>query len=170
MDISLHITRLTIKDLDAFYAMRLEALQNSPSSFSSSYEEESEKGKAFFQKILEDTNDRNFILGAFVDNALIGSIGIYSEQHIKLQHKGNIWGVYVKPNHRKRGIAKQLLRELIKQAKPHFQQLCISVNTANIFVKQLYESQGFVAWGTELQAMLIDKKYYDEIHMKLVFA
>jgi RimJ/RimL family protein N-acetyltransferase len=45
--------------------------------------------------------------------------------------------------------------------------LGLSVVTTNASARRLYESLGFVAYGTEIRAMKLGETYYDEIHMAL---
>lgn len=78
MNESIVIRMLEKNDLNSFFDLRLEALQNSPTSFLASYKDEEGLGVAFYEPVLcqEEGND-NVIFGAIVQDNLIGIIGIY---------------------------------------------------------------------------------------------
>lgn len=167
-----NIRRLIINDLKSYFDLRLESLQNAPENFMTSYEEEKAKGFTFFQKLLDEEAPDNLIFGAFVNDALIGCIGIYQEVFLKAKHKSNIWGMYVKPAHRKHGVGKALLKQSVDYAKMSLNcsVLNITVEATNISAKTLYESFGFKEWGNESKAMMMDGLYFDECHMSLMMS
>jgi GNAT superfamily N-acetyltransferase len=74
-------------------------------------------------KVLGRTDSDNVIFGAFVQNQLVGVIGIFREDKIKVHHKGNIWGMYVDGPYRRKGIARKLLDTAIAHAKDPIQCL-----------------------------------------------
>jgi hypothetical protein len=84
------IRMLTQEDLNIWKQFRLEALQNSPESFESSYEEELNWSDSDFQ----DTLDKNTIFGAFVNHTLATCAAFYSLNSLKTKHRGVIWGMY----------------------------------------------------------------------------
>ena len=49
------------------------------------------------------------------DGILAGMMGFKREYGLKLRHKGCIWGVYVSPAHRGKGLASLLLSEVIER-------------------------------------------------------
>jgi len=51
------------------------------------------------------------------NNRLIGNIGFRREPQIKSRHKGTIWGVYLTPAYRGKGIAKNLLTATLDRIK-----------------------------------------------------
>ena len=146
--------------------LRLVALREDPTAFSSSYEEERDIPLSRVAERLAPTSD-NIVLGAFEDGALIAMGGLARERYRKLAHKGVIWGVYVTPMFRKRGVARRLLTEMIRQAEsmPGLSQLNLGVNAANPAAIALYESVGFQRFGVERGFMSVDGVMQDEIHM-----
>ncbi len=151
-----------------FQTLRLKALRESPEAFSSSYAEESHYTLEFVAGRLSSDSSR--ALGAFASNGeLIGMTGIYRERHIKLNHKAVIFGMYVTPEFRGRGIGRRLLEEAISQAKniPGIRRLNLSVVSVNKPAVKLYESAGFITYGREKEALKVEGKYLDEKHMSL---
>ncbi len=63
------IRRLNESDLEALWALRLQALSESPESFGSTYEETVARGKESILQCLQHGGENNFYSGAF-DNSL----------------------------------------------------------------------------------------------------
>lgn len=164
------IRRLMASDLDAYFSIRLESLKNAPTNFMSSYEEEEKTGYPFFEGILKHKDIDNIIFGAFIMDRLVGVIGLYQEKQSKAKHKCNIWGMYVQPHCRQKGIGKALLQETIDHAKDLLKCLIanITVESNNNSAIRLYESIGFKLWGNEPKAMCWNGKYFDEYHLSLI--
>ena len=106
--------RLTSNDLDAYFEIRLRALQNSPSAFLVSHAEQVKEGRDFFAKTLDDQGDNAVIFGALVDRKVIATLGIFREQRQKIAHKSVIWGMYVEEEFRGRKYSQLLLGEVLK--------------------------------------------------------
>jgi GNAT superfamily N-acetyltransferase len=71
---------------------------------------------------LETTRERlqrgteSMIFGAF-DPELVGAVGLYRDRHVKSSHKAHLWGMFVTPDHRHRGIAFDLLKFTLDRAR-----------------------------------------------------
>lgn len=166
---NISIRRLIAEDLSAFFNLRLEALLNSPTAFLASYEEEKSLGPALYENSIMQNKVNNLILGAFIDQKLIGFVGVYQEEQQKTKHKANIWGMYIQPSYRNQGVGKMLMDDLLAHVKNNMNSMIIniSVEATNLSAKKLYESYGFKTWGIEPKAMRINDKFYDEAHMVL---
>ena len=104
------IRRLTPADACAFQQLRLAALQEAPSAFGSSYEEEKLFPASIIEGRLAVKPDRGSF-GAFENDALTGLVGLGRADMTRLAHKALIWGMYVIPELRGKGIARALLVE-----------------------------------------------------------
>jgi RimJ/RimL family protein N-acetyltransferase len=166
----MHIRRLTPQDSASFQAVRLAALQDAPSAFGSSFEEERSFPSSVIEARLALKPDRG-PFGAFDGEELVGLVALGRESMQKLAHKALVWGMYVKPEHRGKGIGKALLREALSLARsvPEVVQVNLSVNAANASAIRLYEAAGFKAFGREPRAMRINGEFHDELHMYLRF-
>ncbi len=164
----MHIRRLGPADAAIFQAFRLAALQDAPTAFGSSYEEEKDFPSSVIEGRLSPNPDRG-PFGAFRSEELVGVVALGRENMKKLAHKALIWGMYVKPEHRGKGIAKALLEEALSLARsvPEVRQVNLSVNARNTDAIRLYESFGFRSFGHEPGALSINGELHDELHMCL---
>jgi RimJ/RimL family protein N-acetyltransferase len=158
-------------DVTAFKALRLAALRECPTAFSSSYEEECRVPLAQQAERMAPDADRA-IFGAFDGATLVGSTGLQREGRVKLAHKAFIWGVYVAPAFRGRGVGRMLLERALARAQSmsDLLQVTLGVNTANAAAIALYKSVGFEPFGLERGFMRVDGVLHDELHMVLSIA
>lgn len=162
----MNIRPLDPADAAAFQALRLDGLQECPTAFASSFEEESGRELPAVAERLAPQGDRA-VLGAFVGGELVGVVGVMREGHRKLAHKAFIWGMYVAPAARKRGIGRELVAKALSFAATGLavRQVTLGVNAANEAAIALYERMGFKAYGREPCFMLVDGVPQDEVQM-----
>jgi RimJ/RimL family protein N-acetyltransferase len=167
----MHIRRLTPADAAVFQAFRLAALQEAPTAFGSSFQEERDFPASVIEGRLAIKPDRG-PFGAFEGDEIVGLVALGRENMMNLAHKALVWAMYVKPEHRGKGIAKALLQEALFLARsaPDVLQVNLSVNAGNASAIWLYESSGFTVFGREPGAMRINGELHDELHMVLRFA
>lgn len=108
--------------------------------------------------------------GAFDGERLVGFAGLRRETLQQLSHKALLWGVFVQAEQRGRGVARRLVAACIQQAErdPAILQVHLSVNAENNYARQLYESLGFICYGTEPRSMRVGDLFYDEHHLALL--
>jgi len=165
----MRIRTLEPSDVELFHSFRLRGLRENPEAFGSTFAEESVMPAEVRRSRFRCT-DENFVLGAFGEGSrLIGVAGFYRETHLKLRHKGHVWGMYVAPESRGGGVGRALLSALIERVKslPGLEQICLDVVTVNEAARGLYLSQGFQTYALEREAMKQDGDYYDVEHMVL---
>jgi ribosomal protein S18 acetylase RimI-like enzyme len=163
---SVEIRPLSSADAEAFQSLRLEALRNDPSSFASSYEEECDTPLATVAERLTSVPER-CVLGAFDAGRLVGMVGIEKETMRKLAHKAWIWGMYVTPAARQRGIGRQLMSEVLRYARDTLQveRVNLGVNAANAAAVALYRALDFETYGLERAFLKVDGELHDEFIM-----
>ena len=133
---------LDAADADAFRALRLEALRDSPTAFGASHDDEVHFTRGDLVHRVEPTKD-SWLLAAFDDeSAMVGCIGWYRDRGAKVSHKSHIWGMYVTPRHRRKGIACALVMDLIARGKSNtgVTQIELFVAAGNSSAACLYES------------------------------
>jgi len=157
------IRLLTSADAAAFWAIRREALENAPRAFSSSVQEHLATTVEETAPRLDPKPDGDFVVGGFVDGALSGTAGFHREDRPKTQHKGIVWGVYVKPGARGRGLARAVMTTLIERARTcrGLEQVNLHVVSDQTAARTLYLSLGFEIVGHTPRALKIDGQYAD---------
>ena len=160
------IRELLASDADSYAALRRESLLESPLSFGASAETDFVSSADEVRKQLESGL---IILGAFDSGTLIASAGLMRGRHAKSAHKADIWGVYVSPAHRGRGVGRRLLEAVLRRAGDiaGVDIVHIAVTSAAPAARRLYERAGFVGWGTEPDALRHAGQSVDEYHMLL---
>ena len=168
---------LTIRPLSAtdaanFQELRLRALTEHPEAFASSYEREVAYTMEFVAGRLQRTAESpdSFTLGAFHQAELIGMVGFRRKDGEKEQHRGHIWGMYVRSDLQGKGFGKALLSEAIDLAKSMtgLEQIELCVVTRNKQARGLYATLGFASCGTDPRALFVDGEYLDEERMVLI--
>jgi cyclohexyl-isocyanide hydratase len=156
---------LTETDLAAYRALLMPGLEQDADSFRIAPDDERD---APFP-----THNRpdSFTMGTFVGEQLAGVVSFQREgaDRIKLRHKGLLFRMYVSPDFRGRGIAAQLIQEVIDRARQldSMEQINLTVVTTNP-AKRLYERFGFQSFSVEEQAIKWHGAYLTEEAMKLV--
>ena len=169
----LNIRQFIEEDAHEYWELRLSALKECPEAFGASYEEEKDKPLNDVRKRLKESiesTDSQFILGCFNDEKkLIGMVGLFREWREKMKHKATIWGMYVLPEARSKGIGKALLLEAIIRAKSMegLEQVHLGVVVTNKEAIKLYKRCGFDVYGVERKALKLQGRYLDEELMSL---
>ena len=165
---SIVIRPLGPADADAYFALRLKGLLDTPFAFGSSYEDEKGMSEAeVLRRVKPDEGKRVF--GAFAGSELVGMVGIMQERRQFKRHKAFIYGMYVDGAYRGRGLARDLMREAIEYAFsfPVVRQVSLGVAERNVPARRLYESLGFIPYGFERACTVVDGEDIDELMLVL---
>ena len=130
------IRRLIPADAPVFREIRLEALQQAPEAFGSSYEQECTQPLAKFEEALAN----NDVFGAFRGTELLGMAGYRTQAGLKKAHKGYLWGMYVRASARGTGVAKPLVEAVLAHARERVELVQLSVVKENERAQRLYRS------------------------------
>ena len=165
---SLITRRLTASDVEVFRTFRMEAVSDSPSSFLKNREETAATPLTDFAAGFDGPSD-SAVFGTFVDDQLIAVIGLRQEAFAKRRHLATIWGVYTTPMHRRRGLSRALLQQVLQRAidSADILALLLHVNPENLSAKSLYRSFGFNTIGHQPMSLCIDGIFVAEQLMML---
>lgn len=164
------IRPLAAGEVDTFTELRREALAAAPLAFAASPEDDRGSSSEFMRESLGDP-DNAAVLGAFDGEQLIGIAGVGRFSKRKQAHRVIIWGMYVSPAGRGRGLGRALLDAAVERARswPGVLQVQLSVTDAAPEARRLYESAGFREWGVEPRALGDNGQYVTEHHLVLQF-
>ena len=165
------IRKLIEHDAESLWRLRLHALETDPVSFAESPEELKRTTVEEYASRLRSGGAENFVFGAFDGEQLVGMTGFYRDALLKRRHIGHIWGVFVSPSARGKGLGRALLVEVIESAKaiPGIRCIRLMVAVTQEAARHLYQEAGFRVFGIEPRSLRIDERYVDENHMTLEF-
>ena len=155
------VRRLQASDAELYRAIRLESLRLNPEAYGSALETEETWSLGAFAERLEQAH----LLGGFTGHELLGIAGFLQEEGSKRRHKGHLWGVYVRPTARGKGVARTLCEGVIEIARRRVEILQLTVTATNEPARRLYSNLGFLEFGLERRARRVDDRYYDDVLM-----
>jgi GNAT superfamily N-acetyltransferase len=166
------IRKLTNDDIAAFREIRVEMCRLHPEAFGQTPEEAASTPE---DKFLEwaapsGTFRENFVLAAFEGDRILGTAAFKREDSAKERHRGWIWSVYVRPEGRGKGISRQLMQQLIDEARrmDGLEMLTLTVALTQTSARTLYTSLGFFTTGINRHGFkLPDSRYIDHEEMTL---
>ncbi len=161
----MNVRQLNRADAQAYQTLRLQALQESPTAFSASYEDE--VGRSIDEVVARITpaSDGSICMfGIFEQDELCGFVAVVHPQREKLRHCAELAGMYVAPAFRRRRLGRALLETAIAYIRsiPGVRQVKLGVNATNPAAKALYQSMGFESYGVEPDALNVDDTFYGE--------
>ncbi|MDX2165517.1 MAG: GNAT family protein [Deltaproteobacteria bacterium] len=162
------LRRLQPTDAEAYFALRRAALLDAPLAFGAAPEDDVASSPEAVRGLLARGDD-NAVFGALDGAELVGAVGIFREHHRKAAHKARIWGMYVVPAQRGRGLAQALLAAAIQHARDlgGIAWVHLSVTSAAPAARHVYQQAGFRLWGTETDALRCNGESADEHHLAL---
>lgn len=157
----MNIRILTPTDAPVLREIRLQALQEVPSAYGSSYEEEVTFSMERWEQRLQGSLATSF--GAFIDEALVGTNALVREPHLKTRHRASIVAMYTLPHLRGQGIGKALLQAAIDHARTleGIEDINLAVTVGNDSAKGLYQKMGFQTYSYDPRFLRIDDQYFD---------
>lgn len=162
--------KLLPNESNAYREIRLECLKKYPNNFTSNYQEEKAKTKLFFQPFIEESNNNNFVIGAFHNSSLVGISGFKRHDNKKTERRGLIIQVYVQPEYHGKHIGLLLIKSTLKEAFKinGIEQIEIDVIASNHNAESIYKKAGFEAYGIQKNFLKIENSYYDH-KMMMIF-
>jgi RimJ/RimL family protein N-acetyltransferase len=161
------IRPLNERDADAYVELRRQALLDSPLAFSASPSDDFVASAEAVRELLG--RGREWVIFGAVDPDLVGSVGLFRDRHLKARHIAHLWGMYVSPGHRGRGLGEKLIKAAISHARSlsGITSVRLAVGAFNSGARRLYEQAGFREWGAEPDALRHEGQSVVEHHMIL---
>lgn len=128
-------------DWEDVRSIRLRALADSPTSFGNTLADAMELPDAAWRTRLEGPGPTVL---AYDRGQPVAMGGLFTPEDTG---DAFIWGMWVAPEARGRGLGTRLLRALLEQAHQRGRQVLLHVTEGNDAARRLYEGNGFVATG-----------------------
>lgn len=153
--------------------LRLEALLKEPTAFSSSYEYELAFNDEVWIARLTSAYARegHLTLFAELDGELVGMAGASWSSKAKPRHVAEIYGVYLSPEWRGKGLASRLMRRLLDELRSlgQIEKVSLTANAESQAAIRLYERLGMQHVGRARRKHPLDAQYYDLVYLELHF-
>jgi ribosomal protein S18 acetylase RimI-like enzyme len=166
---SASVRQLEAADAEAFSALRREVTAENPVPMGLTLEEELTRPIDGFRAQLSFP-EPNAAFGAFVDGELVGTAAVaWPSKFASSGHRVNLWGTFVSPRFRRRGLGRKLVEHAIAHAKSNgVRRVNLTVYVPNDPAVCLYESLGFAYCGVEPEAVSLNGAFYDGQQMSLL--
>lgn len=156
------VGRLVADDWQAYRAIRMAMLQESPSAFGSTHDEAASFDEELWKQRLTD----NVVLLARVGRTPVGAV-MFSERGATEPGDCSLFGMWVDPGFRRTGVGRALVDAVVAQARATGKRrVVLHVVGDNTAARGLYERQGFVATGHSVPYPNDDQQV--EVEMALV--
>ena len=141
------IRTLGVDDAPLFVEMRRLSLSIDPEAFSANPDTDAASNLQFVRQRFAEAatpEDGSFVLGAF-EKDLVGIVGVARAAASTVR----VWGFFVKPEFRGRGIGKTLVERATELAVrlPNVVRMELGVSDSSVAARRLYEQAGFVDTG-----------------------
>lgn len=152
--------------------LRLESLKTDPEAFLSTPEYESQFDEHYFvRRLAFNTKPPLFgYWGCFDKNRLLGYVQLAQDLLPKGNHVAFLYELYVQPDYRQQGLARQLVGYLINQCRNsgEIEQIILYLTANNKPALKLYDCLGFKQKGVISGRVKIALgEYRDQIIMQL---
>jgi ribosomal protein S18 acetylase RimI-like enzyme len=155
---SIETRRLRPADADAFRGLRMEGLRAHPSAFRIAPEDEIALPYEAALRRFEEA----YIVGGFLEGTLSGIAGYSRLTGAKLDHKGLVWGMYVRAAAQGIGLADALMERIVAYAAREVRQLVLTVAADNARAICFYRRWGFETYGVEPQSIRLGAETYGD--------
>ncbi|MEP7166498.1 MAG: N-acetyltransferase [Candidatus Woesebacteria bacterium] len=164
------IRKLTKADVRKYKQLRLLALTTDPDAYFATYAEEERRDE---WSIATEIAAHAFPFGYFgwfdTDQHLRAYIQIAPAYFAKTNHTADVYNLYVHPEFRRQGIAKELLLQVLSHLRERksVEILYLSVMQSNSAALHMYERLGFTTVGIKKAAVKLGSQYENEVLLQL---
>src|SRR5262245_36811695 len=160
---------LAAADAAAFRTQRVRALREHPEAFGRT-PEEVDSVEVWTERLRIDAQSHlDFLLGAFEGDTLVGTVGCHRDRGAKHRHIAYVWGMYVVPEQRGKGLGRRLLLAALDRIRAwrDVEEVWLDVTIGNAAARALYASCGFKSIAIKPRALKVGEHYHDEELMAL---
>ncbi|MBI5720321.1 MAG: GNAT family N-acetyltransferase [Burkholderiales bacterium] len=163
----MRVALLSADHVQPYRVLMLEAYALSPDAFTSTAEERAAEPDSWWARRLADPSGLTAAFGAFSGEELVGTVALEFSNKPKTRHKGQLIGMYVKPQARGTGVGRLLVQAALSYAaaRPGVEVLTLTVTQGNVPAESLYSSLGFKLFGVEPMALRVASGYLAKVHM-----
>ncbi|MEM6327313.1 MAG: GNAT family N-acetyltransferase [Bacteroidota bacterium] len=163
------VRRLAPADASAYRTLMLAAYTEAPHAFTSTRRErESLPAEWWRERVSSHPDATQRVFGAFDGSAMVGVAGLRFHTRERTRHKATLFGMYIAPAYRGRGLGRSLVHASIEaaRAEPGVLVLHLTVRESNTPARRLYASCGFETFGVEPMAVRTnDGGFLATVHM-----
>lgn len=161
--------QLIVNDAAVFHQLRGESLENNPEAYGMGLTKWREAPLSSVVALIEASvsGQDGPLIGAFRNDELQGYAGVKVIPRQKVQHVGTLWGLYVRPEARRQGIARKLMHALLLKSKEKegLEQVRLMVSTESKAALSLFEGLSFQQYGLEPRGRKVGDRYLDMVYM-----
>lgn len=156
------IIKLDPNDWLLYRDLRINAVQESPQAFGTSYEEELATSDADWKRRLGLN-----MLFAVKNGKLVGMVGAVIESRERLRHIAKVISMYVVPEERGKKVGTLLLSHLLEDLKNFecLKKITLQVTLEQIPAIRLYKKLGFHVSGVLEDEYYFGNRFYDQLIM-----
>lgn len=165
---AMKIHRLTPTHAAEYRAVMLQVQADEPDAFTTTLAEREALPLAWWaSRVSDDPGSAELVLGAFAGDRLTGVVGLRFGFRQRTMHKALLVGMAVLPSVRRQGIGRALVDAALDHARsvPSVGVVQLGVVQSNVGALRLYESCGFLAFGTEPLGIRIGERFEAIVHM-----
>lgn len=128
-------------------SLRLLALSDAPDSFRGTLTDEMDFPLTVWDDLVTDTENPFFVIE--VDNEACGICGVFAPD---VDHRAQLWFLWLAPSHRGRGKSDEIVRHVIDWAKAEgAASVLLHVTEGNLHAEGLYLRHGFSRTGISIE-------------------
>lgn len=141
---TIHLRQLKEENWETYKSVRLKALQTDPQVFGSSFEKDSALPESEWRDRLRNPDCGVYIV--FDNETPIGMTGIIIDKNDAGKKKARLWGSWLEPDYRRRGLSDLMYKVRIEWAKNHStcEAIIVSHRASNAASKNANQKHGFV--------------------------
>lgn len=148
----------------------MQMLSDSPWAYSANPDDDVALDSAFLRSALAQSDNAIMAIESVDDStSLIAAAGIHRVRNPKFSHRARLWGIFVSPDHRGRGLGRAVTSAALDLARTWngVERVDVAVSDNSPAALHIYQSLGFIEWGREPESTRHDGKRYDEIFLSL---